>query len=257
MSFVHKTQIFFIGLCCSLLLTSCAQANIHMNINWDLSGTYKFQIVNDPRLSKITNWLSDHYKQKGYLITPIKTIEAVGFSAEKKVKNILDTPIQQDFPDFSQLMNSWTTILQSDLPSLQSLDSTPSEKTKPNKHLTWNSDLFTTQIRYRNTELDLTRLPVNKIYATYQHYFGKKNETPPSLQFQITLPIAPDNSNANQASNDGKTLCWDLKFGQKNPIFMTVEIPNPITVGILSLLALLFLGVILFTTIRKRKGAGK
>ncbi|SFX51173.1 Protein of unknown function [Thermoactinomyces sp. DSM 45891] len=256
MSFIHKIQVFFIGLCCSLLLTSCAQADIHMSINWDLSGTYSFRIVNDPRLSKITNWLSDHYRQKGYLITSIKTSEEIGFSAEKKVKNILDSPIQQDFPDFSQLMNSWTTILQSDLPSLQSLDSAPS-KTKPNKHLTWNSDLFTTQIRYRNTELDLTRLPVNKLYASYQHYFGKKNETPPSLLFQITLPIAPDNSNASQVRDEGKTLGWDLKFGQKNPIFMTAEIPNPITVGILSLLALLFLGVVLFTTMKKRKSAKK
>ncbi|MDQ0416454.1 hypothetical protein J2Z48_000618 [Croceifilum oryzae] len=256
MSFVHKAHIFLIGLCCSLLLTGCAQTNIHMNINWDLSGTYKFQIANDPRLGKITTWLSDHYRQKGYQITPIKTNEEVGFSAEKEVKNILDTPIQQDFPDFSQLMNSWTTILQSDLPSLQSLDFKPSE-TKSNKHLTWNSDLFTTQIRYRNTDLDLTNLPVNKLYATYQHYFGKKNETPPSLQFQITLPIAPDNSNASQVQNEGKTLCWDLKFGQKNPIFMTVEIPNPITVGVLCLFAILFLGVVLFTTIRKRKVAGK
>lgn len=249
----HTGRKLFIGLCCILFLTGCAQATIHMKTGWDLSGTYEVRILNDPRLSKLTDWLIQHYQQKGYRVERIKEKGNIGFFADKKVANILDTPIQQDFPDFSKLMNSWLTILRIDLPAVQTSNTKPHLINQASKHLTWNSDLFTTQIWYRNQELDLSRVPIHKIYATYKQYFGQGNETPPTLQFKVTLPIAPDNSNANQISNEGKTLLWDLKFGQKNPIFMTVEIPNPITISILSSLALLFLGLTLYTAWSKQK----
>lgn len=251
----HTCRNLFIGLCCILFLTGCAQAKIHMKTSWDLSGTYEVSILHDPRLAKITDWLIQHYQRKGYQIERRKEKEKVGFFAYKKVANILETPIQQDFPDFSKLMDSWLTILRSDLPVVKSPSSTPIPNTisQAAKHLTWNSDLFTTQILYRNQELNLTRVPIHKIYATYKQFFGQGDEAPPTLQFEVTLPIAPDNSNANQIRNEGKTLLWDLKFGQKNPIYMAVEIPNPITISILCGLALLFVGFALYTAWSKHK----
>lgn len=253
MHLFHTAQKLFIGFACILFCTGCAQATIHMKTNWDLSGIYEVHIMNDARLSKLTNWLIQHYQQKGYRIERIKAEGNVGFNAKKEVANILDSPIQQDLPDLSKLMNSWLTILRSEWPAVQTPGSTSPIISQATKHLTWNSDFFTTQIWYRNQELDLSRVPIHRIYQTYKQYFGQGNESPPSLQFKVTLPIAPDQSNANQISNEGKTLLWDLKFGQKNPIYMAVEIPNPITIGVLSSLALLFLGYTLYTAWNKRK----
>jgi hypothetical protein len=61
------------------------------------------------------------------------------------------------------------------------------------------------------------------------------------LKLMLTLPIAPDNHNADNVTDGGKTLTWNLKPGQDNPIFMEAEFPNPLGWGAIILVAVILL----------------
>ncbi len=55
-------------------------------------------------------------------------------------------------------------------------------------------------------------------YSQFEDYFD--------LEYKVTLPEKSISNNATSVSEDGKTLTWKMKYGEKNSIQYEFEMPN-------------------------------
>lgn len=241
----------FLAILIFISTAGCAQATMHMTVNWDLSGTYAIRVQFDPYLKKFTQWSENHFKNRGYQVERRTVNGKDELYAKKFVDHLLDYPIQQDLPNANELLATFISMQTGkDIPTIVLPDKIKAMEYR--KDLQMNSDLFHTHLRYTYNQLDLTSLPIDRIFQTKQRLFGG-NYTPPTCSFLLTLPFAPDQSNAQKVSADGKTLTWDLRFGKNNPIIIEKDIPNPITWGILLIIALIFLIILVYSIWKEHK----
>ncbi|MTI94564.1 MAG: DUF3153 domain-containing protein [Firmicutes bacterium] len=87
--------------------------------------------------------------------------------------------------------------------------------------------------------------------------FGQMMLNQMNFRFTITLPVKPDSHNADSVSEDGKTLTWNLRPGQANPINLEASVPNIVFIAILGAgAALLLIGlIVLIVVLRRRREA--
>lgn len=211
---------FFICMIPSLFISGCVQGNLHVTVHKDGSGIYQWKVLANARVQKYIKHITSIYSHKGYEAKFIRENGQVGFIATKPVKNIakepLDKEVNEAIPTELIPINESKEVMASKVNN---------SSTKPMKELTVHSGFWKTSILYQ-TQVNMQK-NINHLagpYATYLSGLLDKLK----FRFHLTLPIAPTRQNANAVSKDGKTLTWNLKLGQNNPIALGIDVPTPI-----------------------------
>lgn len=199
------TRLLLLGLCL-ILLGGCVDADMHVTIHKDGSGIYRLQVLTNPLVEEELNPLKEKLTEKGYQIKSLQKGEQSGWIAEKKVDNIATEPPTEDFENMTPQGKSAAA-----LPFIEDMNKGP---------LKVESQLFHILIHFK-TDVDLKGMVTEDPFG--QAFLKKMN-----LRLKMTLPIAAKDHNADEVSEDGKTLTWNLKPGEVNPIKIDVELPNPI-----------------------------
>ncbi|GGE20161.1 hypothetical protein GCM10011571_22640 [Marinithermofilum abyssi] len=232
---VRKRKGIAIILLFTLLLTGCVNADVHITVNKDGSGTYEMKLLSHPLIADQLEPMKKKIEKKGYQVKNISQGNQTGWIAVKKVDNIANEPPTEDFKDLSPTGKSASMLPLTDMKKGPvSVDVRP----------------FTYLITLK-TNADLQSMGTD-------NFLGQAVMDQVHLRFKLTLPIKPDKSNADEVSPDGKTLTWKLKPGKKNPIFVQAALPNPIGWGAVILGAILVLVVLVIVWVirRKKKRAG-
>ncbi|MFC4077058.1 DUF3153 domain-containing protein [Salinithrix halophila] len=213
------------------LLAGCVDADMHITVHADGSGVYRLKMLTNPLLTEKLQPIRKKAEAKGYQIRDLKKGNQTGWIAEKRVSNIADDPPARDLLEEISPGGKEAGLL----PSL------PDKKQGPLKVV---NGFFNTSITFKEN-LNLKRLSTDDP-------LGKNLIDQMNLNLKLTLPLEPEAHNADNVSADGKTLTWNLKPGESNPVRVQMQVPNPVGWGIL-LLTLLIITVIAFWLIRRSR----
>ncbi len=248
-----KLKIVLLAFVLAVSLTGCVDLDAHVTVNSDLSGSYEITFLTSDFTDRFLqgndnqqeNSLTEQLKQQGFIITEIKKEGQAGWKATKHVDSFLDES-PMDLVNNLKTAYDWT---KNQTASLQAVEGSTSSGSTTNSGVTTEWGLFTTTVNadFRFNLLEKNML--SDIPESFQNiFFDKMN-----LRFHLTLPVEATEHNATQVSEDGKTLTWKLDPTQENHIYLSKSLPNPITWGILLILAIIFL--IVFLRKRKRRRA--
>lgn len=209
-----------------LLATGCVNADYHVTIHKDGSGIYRVKVLTPSVIADQLDPFQEKMENHGYRVREIREDHRVGWLAEKDVKSVVKDPPGDELKDILGPSGKTAGLI----PFLREGSRGPVRIEK-----SW--------FQYRillQTEADLTHLQSDNPLERFLW-----EET--NLRFRLTLPLKPGEHNADQVSDDGKTLTWKLEPGEKNPIRVLVEFPNPVgwilslTIAFILLLFILYL----------------
>ncbi len=224
---VSKT-VYLLLMCIILLFAAgCVDVDIELTIHKDGSGEIMYRIAMDPLLHRfLTESDSDPLEEfikeaevEGFLVTVFRG-EKTGIEARKVVENMGEGSglyLLNDEFDMDQLIV--------------------------------NKGLFKNQIIF-DTELDLTVLE-REFAGDFEQLLGERMLSNMRFDFTLNLPIRPAKHNASTTENDGRTLIWNLTPGDKNPIYMEIEVLN--IQNILILAGAFILSVIVIAVVLKAR----
>ena len=75
------------------------------------------------------------------------------------------------------------------------------------------------------------------------------------LKYTVTLPAKAKTNNATEVSKDGKTLTWNLKYGEKNKVEYTFDLGNNSNVVMyvgIGVAALVVVGAVVLVLTKKK-----
>ncbi|TCS94591.1 DUF3153 domain-containing protein [Hazenella coriacea] len=248
-----KAKVILLSLFIVMLLSGCVDAHMHVKVNWDGSGEYEVKVLANEMVLSQFNEMKQELLQENYEVKPVDEDGKTGWIAVKKVDNVMKEPPMEDFQKTTNSAIQW----------FESRVASSSETTYVNEHQALKGltddykieeGLFFTTVTI-DTEADLSDL-LNQ-GDSFNQQFGQMILDQINLNFMLTLPIEADEHNATKVSEDGKTLTWKIKPGEKNPIHLVLSVPNFITWGIIIIVAVLFFivlfVVILILMIRRKK----
>ncbi|MTV48121.1 DUF3153 domain-containing protein [Heliobacillus mobilis] len=204
--------ILMIVLCASVLV-GCAQTDIQVKVNPDGSGDLKYAVLVDKSLitqneSDPLSDLKQGAESSGFTVNPLEQEGYIGFEASKKVKNIAK---ETSNDVFLGKIGEGFTLQKSFLKTTYKL----------------------------NTDIDLSDL--NFVANEKLNPFVQAAMKQVKLKLTVDLPVAAMSSNATSASNNGKSLTWDLKAGETNHIAINAEQYSPMTISLLGIILLLII----------------
>lgn len=218
-----------------LLTTGCVNADYHVTIHKDGSGSYRVKVLAPSVVADQLDSFQKKMETQGYRVREIREDQRVGWLAEKESKNVVEDPPGDEFKELLGPSGKTASLL----PSLPEGSRGPVRIEK-----NW----FQYQI-FLKTQADLTSLQADNPLEEFLW-----EET--NLRFRLTLPLKPGEHNADQVSDDGKTLTWKLEPGEKNPVRVLVEFPNPvgwILSFILAFILLLFIFYLVWSRWLRRR----
>lgn len=225
-----------VSMVCLVMLTGCVNATMHITVHSDGSGVYQLKLLSNPLLVEQMAPIKNRLQQKGYQVKAVTEGNQTGWVAEKQVDNVLKEP-----PDKNMFKDLLPNKPSASLASV-STDDAPQTGSFNQPVFHFDPGFFTLKFRI-DTHIDLRSMK-----DLGGSFFGDSLGDLMHLKLMLTLPIAPHKYNADSVSDGGKTLTWNLKPGQDNPIFMEVEFPNPLGWG-----AIILVAVIVFIVWRMRK----
>jgi hypothetical protein len=245
-------RLVLLSLLLVVTLTGCVDVDAHVTVNSDLSGSYEITFLTssftDQFLQKDSerqDSLKTQLQNQGFTITDIEKEGQAGWKATKQIDSFLDES-PTDLVNNIKTAYDWTMKRTA---SLQAVEGSTDSGTPSNSGITTEWGLFTTTVNadFRFNLLDQNTF--SEIPESFQKiFFDKMN-----LRFHLTLPVEATEHNATQVSEDGNTLTWKLSPTEENHIHLSKDLPNPITWGIILILAIILL--IVFLRKRKRRRA--
>nr|WP_243237046.1 DUF3153 domain-containing protein [Heliobacterium chlorum] len=198
---------------CASVLVGCAQTDIQVKVNPDGSGDLKYAVLVDQSLitqneSDPLSDLKQGAESSGFTVTSLEQEGFIGFEASKKVKNIAK---ETSNDVFLGKIGEGFTLQKSFLKTTYKL----------------------------NTDIDLSDL--NFVANEKLNPFVQAAMKQVKLKLTVDLPVAAMSSNATSASNNGKSLTWDLKAGETNHISINAEQYSPMTISLLGIILLLII----------------
>lgn len=231
----------------SVLLMGCVNIDIKVSVNLDGSGIYEISFLTDnpmikEELAKKSGGSAPDFaelEKKGYKYEEVKDQDGKsGFRLIKKVDNIMDQPIMEDLDEITtvqiQYFGQKVASLNSNIPLA-------SKNTDGKIEFTQDKGIFFDNYTIR-TEVDLT--DTGEIDEALSFI---------KLRMLLSLPIEPKTHNATKVLDDG-TLAWDVKYGEKNPVFIEMSVPNLITWGIIIGLVLIGIIIAVILLVKRKKG---
>ncbi|MCS1350069.1 GGIII-like transmembrane region-containing protein [Mechercharimyces sp. CAU 1602] len=259
----YKRFLFIILLIFPLMLSGCIDADTHITVHKDGSGEYEFKVLLTQ--SMLSDYVDESFVEikqafidEGFNVAPLEEDGKKGFLATKEVDNIADEPPFEDMDKFKGKLSSYLDpdsadqLMASTNSAMLPMGATSSLTVPPlfqNGYQLEQSFLFYT---FRiNTEADLTDMGGDGSLLS-DLIMDQVN-----LRLLFTLPVEPQEHNADTVVDDGKTLIWNVEPGKKNPVAMTLQVPNPfgwIVLGAGGLLLIIGI-VVLIIFVSKRKKA--
>lgn len=206
-----------------LLSTGCVNADYHVIIHQDGSGTYRVKVMTPSVIADQLDPFQEKMKNSGYRVREIRKNNHAGWLAEKDVKSVVEDPPGEELKEILG-------------PSGKTAGLIPFPREGSKGPVRIEKSWFQYRI-FLQTEADLTHLRADN---PMKRFLWKET----NLHFRLTLPLKPEEHNADQVSEDGKTLTWKLDPGEKNPVRVLVKFPNP--VGWVLSLAIVFILLFLF-----------
>jgi hypothetical protein len=204
------------------ILCGCFSARIHLKVN--MSGSAEMEVtMGAPKTlmslgstAAMFDTIKEDLENDEFTIENFADDKQVGFTAVKKVSSI---------EDFSSL-SLGDSLMISEEPIIT-----------VTKH-----PLSST---YRiETDLDLENILGDKMDAL-THLAN--------IRFALTLPVSPAEHNADEVSENGKTLEWRLRTGEDNPIMVSATAPNLFLIIIIVLPALAIVAAAIFLLVRRQR----
>ncbi|MBS7530332.1 DUF3153 domain-containing protein [Hazenella sp. IB182353] len=232
-----------------VMLTGCVNASMHVTVNWDGSGSYEVKITANELIANQFYDIIDRLEQQGYTVKEVTEGEEKGWIATKEVDSVADEPPMIDLGEEAGSALHFFQKRTASTSSQQYATEDPSF-TDLGEGVKMENNLFTTSITF-DDQVDLTSLSdtEGELGGLGDLVFNQVN-----LDFILTLPLAADDHNATKVSEDGRTLTWELKPGEINPIQVTLDIPNILTWGIILLVVfIMIVALIVYLVLRRRK----
>lgn len=214
-----------------LLLTACAKGEAHVTVNTDGTADVKFNIqMNNRNLEiigqpELINKLKDTFIEQGFETESAVTEDTQGLTASKQI-DMSSAEQKPELPD-----------------SVTFTHDTDNKFFYATHHIVVDADLMSAI-----PDNDWTDT-LNSIPSFVRNLVFKEVD----LDFKLTLPIKPESSNANQTSEDNKTMTWNINPLSNNHLELTVNVPNIQNILIVSIGLLVLLIVIIVIFVRKRK----
>lgn len=230
--------ILFLFLASSMLLTACVDATYHVTINRDGSADVQYKMAMSAALVGLMSQgqqdpiseLAEEAKKDGFSVTSLSENNMIGIRASKHLSP------EELRRDPKGVMPTWKTIA-------------GASETAPAFQVD-KGFLYTT---YRlKTTLDLRGMaakPGDEFAGLANAMLGQVK-----MRFLLTLPIKPETHNASTASDEGRTLEWQLLPGRANDIEVSAKVlnwRNIVLVGV----GLLAVGVGIVLWARRTRGA--
>lgn len=202
-------------------LTGCAQVNYEVEINKDGSGeiTYVYGVSKEKIgnatdiVEQFVETMKEQAKEGGYTVEIYENDEISGFKANKYV-----TDLTTDF-------------------SLEEAFGEEYIKDTENNGIKIEKDTFTTKYS-QSAELDLTNL--------------SQEEKELTMTYQIKLPHKVKTTNADEISEDGKTLKWKLTGGEVNKIEFEAQEINVQPIAIIIVVIAVAAAAIIYVILKKK-----
>lgn len=231
-----------------IVLTGCIDTHLHIKVNRDGSGTYEFQIVSNRWVLAHFDDMKKQLANKGYTITPIDL--GGNKSGWKAVKEVSNVAREMPMEEFQWGINSANRLFQSQVatnnPNTFYLAEKSQTQLKENPFQIDHGFFFTTL--KLDTHVDLTDNQMEEFLGLSQLIYDGID-----IRFILTLPIKASEHNATEVSPDGKTLTWVIKPGEKNPIHVSLKLPNLITWGVFIIGGLFFLILFILLYFKNKK----
>ena len=210
-----------------LFITGCVDVDIELTIHKDGSGEIMYRIAMDPLLYRFltesdSDPLENFIKEaevEGFLVTVFRG-EKTGIEARKAVENMAE---DSSFHLFDDELNTGQFVVKRGLLKNQVI---------------------------LDTELDLTVLE-REFAGDFDQLLGERMLRNMRFDFTLNLPVKPAKHNASTTENDGRTLIWNLAPGDKNPIYVEIEVLN--IQNILILAGAFIFSVIVITVVLKAR----
>lgn len=213
-----------------LLLTACAKGEAHVTVNTDGTADVKFNIqMNNQNLEiigqpELIDKLKDTFIEQGFETESAVTDDTQGLTASKQI-DMSSADQNPELPD-SVTFN----------------------------HDTDDKFFYTTHRIVADADL-MSAIPdndwtdrLNSIPSFVRNLVFKEVD----LDFKLTLPIKPESSNANQTSEDYKTMTWNINPLSNNHLELTVNVPNIQNILMVSIALLAVIVIVIIILVRKR-----
>ncbi|WP_164491733.1 DUF3153 domain-containing protein [Staphylospora marina] len=224
-------------LCFLLLLAAgCVNAHARLTLHVDGSGTYEYKVVSNELILSRLEPVKNRLRESGYRIIPVTEKDLQGWIAVKEVENIVKEPPGTEFREWVH-----EAVQPAGMDGV-SVFSGPDDRPLSVRH-----DLLFTTVTL-DKDVDLTRWKRSDLFGLEQLLYDRMN-----LKFILSLPVKPDDHNATSASDDGRTLTWNIRPGEHNRIWIRKTFPNPFTWGGVLILAITAGTFFLIRAVRKRR----
>ncbi|SMO86796.1 DUF3153 domain-containing protein [Melghirimyces algeriensis] len=230
----------------TIVLSGCVNADYHVKVNMDGSGVYEMKILTNKLVLEELKDLKKSLQDDGYKIKTITEDGKTGWIAKKEVANVIDEPPGK------RMQDHLSTLIQPK----------PVASTDPITGVGLGTPLFLSDLNSEQVKVNTGLLFIRANVDMEADLSDVSSDNPMAeafmdqvkLRFLLTLPIEPDSHNADHVSDDGKTLTWNMEPGKKNPIQLSIKIPNPVFwVPIIIVTVLFLIGFVVWLIIRNRR----
>lgn len=210
-----------------IILTGCVDVNYEVTLNKDgtadIAYIYGFEKASLEQLGTnvedMTSDMKQNAEESGYTIETYADDEIEGFKAKKHVENLSDVSLEEAF-------------------GANYIKDSEENKLKIEKN-----GMKTTYSQ--NANIDLTSL-------------DETTASMVTLKYTVNLPVKVGENNADEVSNGGKTLTWNLTAGEANEVSFNASSNLLVTIIIIVVVALVVIAAIVaIIIILKKKKTNK
>ena len=252
---MKRILVFFATLGMMLLVSGCVKVQSHVTLNADGSGdiAYTFAMTKEVMdMMKSTpgseadpfEKLRKEFTAEGFTVTDLKEKEQLGIIAKKHAKNT---------DELIKAMNSKAVDSQEEISKESN-----GVFGKVGNALIIEKGFFTTKYKL-DANIDMASSKASTSSDSSSTMADSMASSMASsmagsivdFSFVLTLPTKPSKHNASTVSDNGRTLEWPLKIGEKNSLQAEMVVPNIMNIGIVGGLGILALFGIIFVLVRK------
>ncbi|NLY84270.1 MAG: DUF3153 domain-containing protein [Acholeplasmataceae bacterium] len=234
---MKKQSMLLLGLTLAMLLAGCARGEVVTELSRTGSANIECRVVAVPVVASQLGSVKEDFVADGFQVEDVTEEKMKGFVARRHFEKI------NDVNKIKLLGGSGSRAKKEEPKQIEEPASAQKTKAFEYKH----GLLFDTVAVKAN--LDLRHKP-GQDPGDAQWLF-KNLLQQVKLRFVLKLPTAAESSNAGLVADGGKTLVWDLVFGENNLLEARLTYLNPYKAGALS--AILLAAAIFFMLSRRRK----
>ncbi len=222
-----KRKIFLVilVLLCILFMTGCVEGDFYISFNLDGSADLEFTLLASSQLDmlgdtqQIFGSMEEDLERDGFTVEPLERGDMKGFQAKRHVE---DAEELRDIEFLGEMESPEIQIEEGFFTDKYAVDHTFS--------------MAGVDIGARNGDM-LAMLD-------------------PDMTIRMEFPISPASHNADEVSEDGRTLVWDLDFEEANHMEVAVNVPDIFTIVML-VLAIVVVIVLIIVFIKRMKDRDK